>query len=64
MHMYFHAFPSTAVLVVGFQVAIAVYGKFRNGRLDEYVRCFEDSIGYESGTLPSNITFPVRLLIS
>ena len=49
-----------AGLVVGLQVAIAVLGNFRSGRLEEYVNCFEESIGYGSGNeLPANITFPV-----
>ena len=56
--MYVIVFP--AALVVGFQVAIAVLGNFRRGRLEEYVACFEESIGYDNGSeLPANLTFPV-----
>ena len=57
LYVYVHILA--AVLVVGLQVAIAVLGNFRSGRLEKYVGCFEDSIGYGNGTLPSNITFPV-----
>ena len=58
VYVHIHAILA-AVLVVGLQVAIAVLGNFRSGRLEKYVGCFEDSIGYGNGTLPSNITFPV-----
>jgi hypothetical protein len=47
-----------AALVVGCQVAIAVLGNFRSGRLEEYVECFEESIELDNGSLPLNVTFP------
>ena len=54
-----------AVLVTGVQVSIALLAKFREGRLDEYVDCFVESIygNDSSGTLPANVTFPVGHLL-